>query len=103
MASQRREELLERAYRYVLEHGLTDMSLRPLAAAIGSSPRVLLFLFGFKEGLVRALLARARADELALLEEAGMDESPADLAAVVRSLWGWLAAAVHQQLLTLWA
>jgi len=45
------------------------MSLRPLAAAIGSSPRVLLFLFGSKEGLVRALLARARLDELGLLDE----------------------------------
>ncbi len=43
------------------------MSLRPLAAAIGSSPRVLLYLFGSKEGLTRALLARARADELEAL------------------------------------
>src|SRR2546421_10909753 len=65
--SPRREELLERAYAYVLEHGLADMSLRPMAAAVGSSPRVLLFLFGSKDELVRALLARARADELALL------------------------------------
>ena len=46
--SPRRDELLERAYRYVLQHGLGGMSLRPLAAAVGSSPRVLLFLFGSK-------------------------------------------------------
>ena len=63
--SARRGELLDAAYAYVLEHGLADVSLRPLAAAVGSSPRVLLFLFGSKDGLVRALLARARADELA--------------------------------------
>ncbi len=65
--SPRKEELLERAYGYVLEHGIADLSLRPLAAAIGSSPRVLLFLFGTKDGLIRELLARARADELAFL------------------------------------
>ena len=66
--SARQSELLERAYQYALEHGLTDMSLRPLATAIGSSPRVLLFLFDSKDGLIRALLGRARADELDLLD-----------------------------------
>jgi len=65
----RKEELLELAYAYVREHGLAQLSLRPLAAATGSSPRVLLFLFGSKEGLIRALLARARRDELRLLAE----------------------------------
>ncbi|MFD2396026.1 hypothetical protein ACFSVJ_02750 [Prauserella oleivorans] len=35
--SARKAELLERAYRYALEHGLADLSLRPLASAIGSS------------------------------------------------------------------
>lgn len=65
--SPRRDELLERAYRYVLEHGVGDLSLRPLASAIGSSPRVLLYLFGNKDELVQALLTRARQDELDLL------------------------------------
>ena len=96
--SARRDELLERAYGYVLEHGLADVSLRPLAGAIGSSPRVLLFLFGSKDELVRALLARARADELPLLERAGGD----DLETVARAVWDWLAAPEHRPLLTLW-
>ena len=60
-------------------HGIAAMSLRPLAREIGSSPRVLLYLFGSKDGLVRALLARARADELAALRERAPDE-PHDLA-----------------------
>ena len=68
VSSARREELLDRAYRYVTERGLSAMSLRPLATEIGSSPRVLLFLFGSKDGLVRALLARARADEMAYVQ-----------------------------------
>ena len=66
--SDRRAYLLEASYRYVLEHGLTDLSLRPLAQAVGSSPRVLLFLFGSKDELIRELLARARRDELELIE-----------------------------------
>ena len=57
--SPRRDELLERAYRYVLEHGIAALSLRPLAADVQSSPRVLLFLFGSKDELVRALIMRA--------------------------------------------
>jgi AcrR family transcriptional regulator len=101
-SSPRREELLERAYLYALEHGLAHMSLRPLAAAIGSSPRVLLFLFGSKDGLVRALLARARADELALLAQARA-AGQADLAAMVRVTWQWLAAEPVRPLLMLWA
>jgi AcrR family transcriptional regulator len=99
--SPRRDELLERAYAYVLEHGLADVSLRPLAAAIGSSPRVLLFLFGSKDELVRALLARARADELALLER--VERERAGLPAAVREVWRWLAAPEHRALLALWA
>ena len=96
MPSARETELLEAAYRYVLTHGLADVSLRPLAAAIGSSTRVLLYLFGSKEGLVRALLARARADELELLADIGTGPG------VVARLWEWLSAPAHRPLLTLW-
>jgi AcrR family transcriptional regulator len=107
-ASPRQTELLERAYHYVLQHGLGDMSLRPLAAAIGSSPRVLLYLFGSKDGLVRALLARARTDELRLLADldrpaaSGPSGDRARIFDVAERLWAWLITAEHRQLLTLW-
>jgi AcrR family transcriptional regulator len=100
--SARRDELLELAYRYVLRHGLADMSLRPLAEAVGSSPRVLLFLFGSKDGLVRALLARARQEELALLDAIRRDGTPGDLAAAAARVWQWLSATEHRDLLRLW-
>jgi len=96
--SDRRDDLLRQAYAYALEHGLADLSLRPLAAAIGSSPRVLLFLFGSKDGLVRELLARARADQLALLDRARGGGLPE----VTEAVWSWLAAPEHRALLTLW-
>ncbi len=107
--SARQTELLDAAYDYVRTHGLSAVSLRPLAASIGSSPRVLLYLFGSKDGLVRALLARAREDELSMLRE--LDRSPTrdvDTASVqgldetVRRIWAWLVAPDHRSLLVLW-
>ncbi|HUA44820.1 MAG TPA: TetR/AcrR family transcriptional regulator [Solirubrobacteraceae bacterium] len=101
--SPRHDELLERSYRYALEHGVADLSLRPLAAAVGSSPRVLLFLFGSKARLVQALLARAREDELALLDRARIAGAGSrDPWAIVSEVWGWLAADEHRGLLKLW-
>lgn len=102
--SPRQVELLEAAYAYVLQHGLADLSLRPLATAIGSSPRVLMFLFGNKDGLVRALLARARTDELSLLGRLTQaSKEPIGLTLAVKQVWSWLAAEDHHPLLRLWA
>ena len=102
--SPRKRELLDAAYRYVLGNGLADMSLRPLARAIESSPRVLLFLFGSKEGLIRALLARAREDELGYLDALRNQREPngGGLAATGAQVWSWLAAPEHRALLGLW-
>jgi AcrR family transcriptional regulator len=100
-STSRRSELLELAYAHALGHGLVGMSLRPLAEAIGSSPGVLLYCFGSKDELVRALLARARQDELALLGPA--DGRPGGIAEAAERTWQWLAAPEHRGLLTLWA
>ncbi len=100
--SARQSELLEAAYAYALAHGMTDLSLRPLAAAIGSSPRVLLYLFGTKDGLVRALLARARADELAMLDAMRAERADVSLAGAAARVWDWLSDPAHRDLLRLW-
>ena len=91
--SSRRAELLDASYAYVLGHGINGLSLRPLAAAIGSSPRVLLYLFGSKENLLREVLARARGEQIAQLTSAfkvggpgqGLDETAVHL-------WRWSSA-----------
>ncbi|HEY0813796.1 MAG TPA: TetR/AcrR family transcriptional regulator [Pseudonocardia sp.] len=98
--SARKAELLEHAYRHAQAHGLVGMSLRPLAEAVGSSPRVLLFLFGSKDGLVRALLARSRQDELTLLD--GVRRDGGTLAEAASRLWRWLASPEHRNVLALW-
>lgn len=62
---------------------------------------MLRFLFGSKDGLVRAVLERAREDELALLAVVRA-EGGADLAIVGARLWSWLASPHHRPLLVLW-
>ena len=91
--SPRRAELLERTLEYAARTNLSDISLRPLAAAIGSSPRVLLYLFGSKEGLLREVLAVSRQRQLAVVRRA-MEES-AEPAEVLGRLWAWMGEPEH--------
>jgi AcrR family transcriptional regulator len=100
--SPRKRELLDAAYDWALTNGLADFSLRPMATAIGTSPRVLLFLFGSKDGLTRALLARARQDELAAISTLHAAQQEAGLADTAREVWRWLVAPSHRALLSLW-
>ncbi|MCW2799909.1 MAG: TetR/AcrR family transcriptional regulator [Aeromicrobium sp.] len=53
----RRDELAEGATDYALEHGLIGLSLRPLAAALDTSDRMLNYHFGSKDALIAAVLA----------------------------------------------
>jgi AcrR family transcriptional regulator len=46
-----RQQLLDAAIDYVAAHGLSDLSLRALAAELGTSHRMLIFHFGSKQQL----------------------------------------------------
>jgi AcrR family transcriptional regulator len=88
----RRADVLTRAADYVLERGLAGLSLRPLAKALGTSPRMLLYDFGSKEQLIQDVLAEIRRREESLLE------------AEVRTLedvWAWIAAPEREPFLRL--
>jgi len=52
-----RETLLPKLAAHVLEHGLGQASLRPLAKAAGTSDRMLIYHFGNKEALITELLS----------------------------------------------
>jgi AcrR family transcriptional regulator len=103
-SSARRAELLDLAYQYAVQRGRSDITLRPIAAAIGSSPRVLIYLFGSKEGLIRALLGRSRTEEIALLAELRESGSSAQdtLAEATLRIWSYLADEARRPLLRLW-
>lgn len=80
---ERKAEILAQATDYVLDHGLTDLSLRPLAATLGTSGRMLIYYFGSKDQIVLDVLAEARRrqyEDLALA--AGADD-------VLRRYWTW--------------
>ena len=64
-----RERLLAAAVDYAAEHGLADLSLRALAAGLGTSHRMLIFHFGSKEGLLVEVVRAVEAQQRALLEE----------------------------------
>lgn len=52
----RRDEVAQAATDYVLQHGLVGLSLRPLAAELGTSDRMLLYHFDGKDDLVATVL-----------------------------------------------
>jgi AcrR family transcriptional regulator len=56
-----RDALLAGAVDHVLHHGVATLSLRPLAAALGTSDRMLLYYFGTREALLDAVLGAAGA------------------------------------------
>jgi AcrR family transcriptional regulator len=62
----RPDELIDRIVPYLTVHGIAGLSLRPLAKAIGSSPRVLLYYFGSSEKMIDRVLARLRDRQHAL-------------------------------------
>jgi AcrR family transcriptional regulator len=58
---ERREQLIDEALAYFLEHGLAGLSLRPLAEHIDTSARLLVYHFGSKDGLIAAVMDEVRA------------------------------------------
>src|SRR5262245_62078955 len=56
-----RQRLLDAAIDHVAAHGIGDLSLRELAAAIGTSHRMLIYHFGSKEGLLVAIVDEVEA------------------------------------------
>ena len=87
---ERREELLGRVSAYVAEHGLAELSLRPLAEAVGSSPRTLLYHFGSKEAIVTAVLRAVRARQLAVFDRLRRTEVTTP-GAICRAAWTYMS------------
>jgi AcrR family transcriptional regulator len=55
-APEQRAQLLSGAVRHVLAHGIGTLSLRPLAAELGTSDRMLIYYFGTRQALLVAVL-----------------------------------------------
>src|SRR5262249_20732610 len=79
--SQARERLLAAAVEQAMRGGIADLSLRELAAAIGTSHRMLLYHFGSREGLLTAVARAVEESQRAVVSEWGITRANA------RRLW----------------
>jgi AcrR family transcriptional regulator len=81
-----RERLLAASRQYVVANGIGGLSLRKLAAAIGTSHRMLIYHFGSKEGLLAEIVRTVEQEQRAALDLLLADSSltPAEQA---RRFW----------------
>jgi AcrR family transcriptional regulator len=86
--SVRKAMLVENLISYLIKRGVADLSLRPMAAAVGTSARLLIFHFGSKERLLLEVLdemqARLQRSLAGLLSEPDPARS-----APLRQFWDW--------------
>jgi len=80
--------LREAILHYLIEHGITGLSLRPLARALKCTPRVLLYHFGSKEKMVIEVLSQIRERQRAAYDEL---EAPS-FAAACHAVWERMSA-----------
>lgn len=68
-----KERLLAAAIEYVAQNGVADLSLRRLAAAIGTSHRMLIYHFDSKEGLLVAIIRAVEERQREMLSSFDVD------------------------------
>jgi AcrR family transcriptional regulator len=97
-----RTALLDALAAHVLDHGLNTASLRPLAAAAGTSDRMLIYHFGSKDGLIAALL-RHLADRMQAGLTAALPPGPfASEGELLRTVVGLMRSAPFQPYVRIW-
>lgn len=74
--SERRRDLLHALFDEFAAHGIGNRSLRDVAAAVGTSHRMLLHHFGSREDLLIAIVEEAERRQMALVP--GLPEDPAE-------------------------
>ena len=85
----------------VSHSGLADLSLRPLALAVDSSPRTLLYHFHSKEELVVAIFDETNRRQARLLEAWYERSAEHDARTLLLRAWQWLTAPRNDRLLRL--
>jgi AcrR family transcriptional regulator len=95
----RRAELLDAVVDYVCKNGVAELSLRPLAQAVDSSPRVLLYYFKSKEDLVTEVLEQAGARQRRLFDRLRTEHLGSSDAC--REIWNVMRAPAAESLFRL--
>lgn len=97
----RREELLRATLDYLLDHGISDISLRPLAKSIGTSARLLIFHFGSKEVLLAEAVAELQRRLQSSLSAIDSARVPGRDLSLLEKFWAWATRAPNLRLLRL--
>lgn len=97
-----RQTLLPALAAHVLEHGLGQASLRPLARAAGTSDRMLIYHFGNKETLITELLGYIAAMYSGALDAMLGDDRPATRQECLARILGAGSDPAMQAFLVLW-
>ena len=87
--SEAKARLLAATIDYVAANGMTDRSLREIAAAIGTSHRMLVYHFGSKEGLLVEVVSAVEAEQLqavAALNDVASLDAPEQMARLAKRL-----------------
>ncbi|WP_045824797.1 TetR/AcrR family transcriptional regulator [Williamsia herbipolensis] len=80
----KRAALLRSVVAYLEDNGVSDLSLAPMAEALGTSKRMLLYYFGDRGGLLAQALDAARPDAGGIFADVTTDAEFVDAA---RTLW----------------
>src|SRR5215204_5449835 len=86
-----RERLLAAAIEYVSQHGVGEISLRGLAAALGTSHRMLLYHFGSREALLIEVIRTVEEQQRMALAAILQEEAGAPPAEIMRRMWARVA------------
>lgn len=94
-----RKQWLDEALAYMLKNGVATVSLRPMAKELGTSPRILMYHFKSKEGLLRAVIgelhSRLQASFVAMMAA----NSRVRQASPLKQFWLW---AIREENLRHW-
>ena len=82
--------LLEKTLEYLLKNGVLDLSLRPLAKALDTNARMLIYHFESKEQLIVAALELAQQRQLEALSNS--PKPKANAKAELIYLWAWFSS-----------
>ena len=90
-ATSPRGRLLAGAIEHVSQHGVGEISLRQLAAALGTSHRMLLYHFGSREALLIEVIRTVEEQQRTALKQILEQESGQPPGEIMRRMWARVA------------
>ena len=98
---ERKAALLDALVDYLCRAGIGDVSLRPLAKALGVSTYVLIYHFGSREGLLAEALESVEQRQRSMIAAWAEAEPAAGTADLVERWWQWCSDPQHLPLMRL--